>query len=597
MTAPIPSLSLVLALMSAFAPTAPAGSLPPAPHSAPKTRPSKLPADTMDVSARLDAYLRRIEALGFSGSALVARGDEILLEAGYGMADREAARPWTASTPSTIGSITKPFTATAITTLLASGRLSADDSLPVFFEDVPPDKASITVRHLLTHTAGFPGAIGPDFEPVERGAWVRQALAAPLLFEPGDRYAYSNVGYSFLGAIVEIVTGEGYEVYLRRAVLDPAGMKSTGYALSDSQADRAAVGYRNGERWGTVLERPWAPDGPGWHLRANGGLHSSVGDLLRFHRALEEGAILPPAWRDSMETRRVPENPEGSSHYGWGWAIFETSRGTDLVAHNGGNGIFAADLRRYVDDDVLVAAMSNVAEWSAIDVTPVLSRIAFGLEVELPPEVAEVDSAGVERLAGVYAFEDGGSVRVEATGDGHLVVRPTDAEALSALTGGQDVPDRAAREGRALAAVRAADAGDYEPVAELFGGGVPIEEVRARERGLRRRLEDELGPRVDTRVWGTAMLDGRPTTLIELAHERGSRFLRLRWSGEAVGGIGVAARPPSFELFPESVTDWFTFEPRSGTELRARFQLEDGSAGAVRIEPSRGSPARATRSG
>lgn len=570
-----------LALAVALALVAPSAAVPTGPAA---------PADTADVARRLETYLDRLEALGFSGSALVARGDSVLLSGGWGLADRESGRPWTATTPSTIGSITKPFTAAAIVTLLEAGRLSLDDSLPRFFDAVPPDKASVTVRELLTHSAGFPGAIGRDFEPIERDAFVRRALATPLLFPPGRAYEYSNVGYSLLGAIVEVVTGEGYEAYLRRAVLEPAGMARSGYRLPDSIAAEAAVGYQGGERWGTILERPWAPDGPGWHLRANGGLHASVVDLWRFARALDEGAIVSPAWRDSMQARRVPEGPGARSYYGFGWAIFETDDGGDLVAHDGGNGVFAADLRRYVDADLVVAAMSNVSEWSAIDVTPYLARIARREPVETPPAVAEARPGAAAAAAGDYALDGGGIVRVEAA-DGALVARPAGTGALAALAGA-GVDDAAARGERALAAVRAADRGEYAPVAELFGGAVPVEEVAEQEAAIRRDTEAELGPRVAARLVGTALLGGRPTTVIELAHERGSRYLEFRWAGGSVGGIGVSDRPPAFRLHPAPDGSWFDFDPRSGVTLRARF-----GDGAVVFETPDGASARATRTG
>lgn len=552
-------------------------------------------ADTTDLPERLDTHLSRLAGLGFSGAVVVARGEEVVLEKGFGLADREAGRAWTAGTPSTIGSITKPLTATAVLTLVEAGRLGLDDPLPRFFDDVPADKAGITVRHLLTHTAGFPGAIGSDFEPVERDPFVRQALDTPLSFAPGERYDYSNVGYSLLGAIIEIVTGQGYEAYLRDAVLSPAGMGSTGYELADTTAGLAAVGYRDGERWGTVLERPWASDGPGWHLRANGGIHSTVGDLRRFDRALAEGRILSPAWRDSMQVPRVPEGPQGRSHYGFGWAIFELPRGATLVAHNGGNGIFAADLRRYVDEDVLVAALSNVAEWSAIEVTPVVARLIQGDEVPLPPEVTAVAPAAVEGMAGAYELPGGGEVRIETRG-GRLVAIPVGGAGLRALAGG-DADRLEALGARALAAVRAADEGDYAPVAGLFGGALSEEEVRSEETAMRSRLEENLGPRVDTRLVGTAILGGRPTTVLELVHERGSRYLDLVWSDERVAGIGVGESPPEFVLHLASPTEAFAFDLREGVVLRVVFEdSKDGPAGAVTFQSGESGVVRGVRS-
>lgn len=580
------TLPLIGLLVAAAAPTdRPVGERP-------AGGPKPAPAPDAAIAERVDDYLSRIEALGFSGAVLVAVGGEVVLEEGYGTADRETGRPVTAGTVFTVGSITKQFTAAAILALADRGALSVDDPIGRFFEGVPPDKAAITVHHLLTHTAGFPGAIGDDFEPIGRDAFVERALALELPRAAGERYEYSNVGYSLLGAIVEIASGRPYEAFLRETLFLPAGMEDTGYRLPGWGPGRVAVGYRGGERWGTVLERPWADDGPGWHLRANGGIHATVGDLWRWHLALAGDAILSGAAREAMFTPHVPEDAEGSSHYGYGWAIFTTARGTRLVAHDGGNGVFAADFRRYVDEDVVVVAASNVAEWSAIGVTPAIARIVFEGDVEIPPAVAPVDPDRLASYAGVYRTGGGGELEVAAV-DGALRVAARGPAAFALLAPSPDPAADAERSERAREAMAAADRGDYAPLHDLFGGGIPLEEIAQQEEGLRRSLEERLGPRVETRVAGTGLVDGRPTTAVELVHERGSRWVVLRWAGDRVAGIGVREGPPGLVLHPESAESFFAFDLREGVVARARFELaENGRPTALVVE---GVDARAER--
>lgn len=312
-------------------------------------------------SSALDAWSEDMAGSGFSGAVLVARGGEVILHAGYGMADREQARPFTADTAFTTGSITKQFTAAAILRLEEQGKLSVDDAIGRFFDEVPEDKQGITLHHLLTHTSGLIGDIGDDYEALTRDALLDRALASTLQWAPGTRYDYSNLGYSLLGAVIELVSGQSYERYIHEQLFVPAGMERTGYRIPRWAPGEVAVGYRGDERWGTPLEHPWAEDGPWWNLRANGGVLSTLGDLHRWHRALDGDTVLSEASRRKLFTPHVPEDEAGSSHYGYGWALFTTVRDTRLAAHDGSNGYFYADFRRYMDEDVLILYVTNDA--------------------------------------------------------------------------------------------------------------------------------------------------------------------------------------------------------------------------------------------
>ncbi len=338
------------------------------------------------LATKIDDYMSRLSGGGFSGALLVARNGKIVLEKGYGLADREKGLPVSADTVFPVGSITKQFTAAAILKLQMMGKLSVSDQIAKYFADVPADKTGITLHHLLTHTAGFPGAIGPDFDPIERDEFLKLALGTQLLHPPGGPYEYSNVGYSLLGIIVEIVSGEGYEKFLHDNLFVPAGMRDTGYLIPEWDTVRLARGYREGKDWGTILDRAWAKDGPGWHLRGNGGIHSTLSDMFRWHRALESDEILDAEAKILSYTPHVPEDEEGSSHYGYGWAIFRTPRNTRLIAHNGGNMVFAADFLRYLDEGVVIVAFSNTAGKPAWKASETVARIVFGEPYSLPLE-------------------------------------------------------------------------------------------------------------------------------------------------------------------------------------------------------------------
>ncbi len=349
------------------------------------------------ISEQIDQYVTSAADHGFSGALLVARNSKVILSKGYGLANREKQIPNTDQTVFTIGSITKQFTAAAILKLEMAGKLRVSDNITAFFPDVPEDKQSITLHHLLTHTAGFPGVIGDDFDPVERDAFVALAMQTPLLHEPGNQYEYSNVGYSLLGAVVEIVSGQPYEAFLREHLFLSAGMIRTGYQLPGWKPDDLAHGYRSGADWGTLHDRPWAVDGPGWHLRANGGILSTLGDMYRWHCALEGRQILSEKAKKAMFTPHVQEGENADSHYGYGWAIFTTPRNTRLVAHNGGNTIFAADMLRFVDEGVVIIGFSNTAGKPAWRVTEAVAHIVFGEDVPPPAgSLPEIDRSTLE---------------------------------------------------------------------------------------------------------------------------------------------------------------------------------------------------------
>jgi CubicO group peptidase (beta-lactamase class C family) len=238
------------------------------------------------LGARLDSLLRDAERRGFSGVVRIEKEGQLLLRQGYGLADRAARTPFTPATVVQIGSNTKDFTLVALLRLQAAGKLGLDDPLAKHFPGAPADKRAIALRQLVNHTAGFPIGLGGDFEPLDRDAFVRRALAAPLRAAPGTQEIYSNTGYALLAAVIEQVTGTSYERHVRDELLAPLGLRDTGFLLPGFDPKRLAHGYARGEDRGTMLDRPHAADGHHWNLRGNGGMLSTVDDMHRFYEAL-----------------------------------------------------------------------------------------------------------------------------------------------------------------------------------------------------------------------------------------------------------------------------------------------------------------------
>lgn len=306
----------------------------------------------------LNSMLTEQAKNGWSGSVLIARNDTILVEAGFGLADREAKRPQTANTVFSIGSITKQFTAAAILKLESMGKLKMEDKLGKFFPEAPEAMAAITIHQILTHTAGFAAALGDDYDLINAADYAKLVFSTPLIHHPGDMYDYSNVGYSMLGIIVEKASGMPYEKFLRENLWLPAQMNTTGYQLPAYNKSDLSVGYRNGNRWGTAFEKPWMEDGPSWHLRANGGIISTVGDMYKWYQALMKNTDLPKTQTDKMLFPHIAEGPDNLSHYGYGWVV-QYVGGHGMFWHNGGNGVYNANMTFIPSSNICVIVSSN----------------------------------------------------------------------------------------------------------------------------------------------------------------------------------------------------------------------------------------------
>jgi CubicO group peptidase (beta-lactamase class C family) len=557
------------------------------------------------VGAELDRYLARLAAYGYSGSALVARGGRVLLHKGYGLADRERGRPYTAETLFDVASISKQFTAAAILKLEMEGRLKVEDPLAKFFPEAPPDKAAITLHQLLTHTSGLRDTFGDEYEAITRDELLHRAFASRLLVPPGRRYRYSNAGYSVLAAVLEVASGRAYGDYLRERLFTPAGMRHTGFRLPPADLGLLAKGYTAEGAWGTPLDHPWAPDGPWWELRGNGGILSSTGDLYRWHRALAGDAVLAGAQRQKYVTPYVREGRSSHTDYAYGWSIGKSPTGQREISHIGGNSAFESDFRRYVDDDVVIILSGNSVELSALAIGDHLENRLFGLRDADPPAVAAppVDPAvpgaaeTAARCAGAYllppspplpgaaAAETGERLRVAvdtAPGApaGRLEIAAEGGRGMALLLGGLDADDRqrvAGRDESVAAALVAAREGRYEAIGKLMG--LDPESAGAL---LGRRLAPltrQLGAWTGVAAQGGAARGGRWFTYSRCVFERGAKLAELGWEGPTVETVRFVDAVPGQRFAPESPGVFAAFDVRTGVTVRAACELPAGGSG------------------
>lgn len=433
-----------------------------------------------EIGANIDRYLSAMEALGFSGAIIVTHGGEVVLREGYGLADRETRRPYTPTTVQSHGSITKQMTGAAILLLESGGELSVDDPIDLYFNDLPEEKRTITIQQLLTHSSGLPGGIGPDEEPIGARAYLDRLMAEPLQFDPGSGYGYSNAGYSLLGMIVEEVSGRSYEAFLRDELLLPAGLNETGYLLPGWDRDRLAVGYRNGERWGLAYGRGWLEDGPSWHLRANGGLHTTVDDMRRWLKTVRGDGVLSTEAARRWTTGYVEEG-SSDSRYGYGW-VARGSEWGPMIAHDGSNRIFSADFVWLPERDLFLYIQGNTSMIPALGQRDRLFSAAFDAEFRMPPLVESDPGARPEEArerTGSYQL-DGGSLELTAD-DTRLVAKLSGQAVLNAMLdpGEEERRELAELNRRTRAAMDRLEAGQEDALAGLVGGDEdPVERTR-----------------------------------------------------------------------------------------------------------------------
>ena len=341
------------------------------------------------------AYLERIAGDEVPGIQYVAvSADEVLMEFAGGWADIGSMRPMTSDTTMMAFSMTKTLTAAAVMQLVEEGRLGLDDELDEFVPNTPYRGNGITIRHLLSHTAGIPNPIplrwvhlaerSPGFD--EASALEAVLRESPTLdAAPGERYAYANIGYWLLGGVIEAVTGATYADHVRTRILEPIGLAGA-VTVGIADPDRHASGYlarysftnllkglmTDSEVWG-AYEGDWLRirnhelNGP-----AFGGL---VGSARGFSRFLQDQLTGASVLFDA-DTQRLFETPQTTTageelHMTLGWHVGEAG-GERYLFKEGGGGGFHAEMRIYPDRGVGTVVMVNNTDF---DSTSFLNRV------------------------------------------------------------------------------------------------------------------------------------------------------------------------------------------------------------------------------
>ena len=386
---------------------------------APAAAPAQQPAD---LTGPVDAVFARWSSDQSAGcAAAVSREGRPVLARAYGMADLEHGVPNTPSTIFEAGSVSKQFTAAAIILLALDGRLELDDDVRRYVPELPDYGHTITIRHLLTHTSGL-----RDWGSVAAiGGWGRGdrththdhvidilSRQRALNFTPGAEYSYSNSGYNLLAVIVDRVSGMPFAEFSRTRIFEPLGLTDTQWRDDYRrivEGRSSAYAMRNGS---------WLIDRPIENVHGNGGLLTTVNDLLKWNDALAAGTLGGQAFVDMMHQQGVL-NDGSAIAYASGLFV-GTLDDAPEISHTGSTAGYRAFLARYPDQGVGVAVLCNAGNVNPGQVGRAISRLALhgGTAAAVatsatsppqrrqPPERPVVPQAELERFAGRYYSPD-----------------------------------------------------------------------------------------------------------------------------------------------------------------------------------------------
>ncbi len=436
-----------------------------------------------------EAFRKLHEAGQFNGAVLITKGDTVVLDAYFGDADKLEGKRLTANSLYRLASVSKTLTSAALLSLVDARRLSLDDPVQKLLPTLPyPD---ITVRHLLQHTSGLPeyifgvGDYWKGRTAVMTNRDVLQWLVdtkPTLAFTPGQSWDYSNTGYALLPSLIEAVTKEPYPVYLRRAVLEPAGMRSSYHISELRPAEQARVARGHGFDYGTavdirvdrhpVLRADFNADS----TYGAGDIFSTARDLLAFDRALRSGKVISSALQAAAyRSLMLPDGvPVG---YGLGWQVAESDFTGRIIHHHGQGDGYRTRYYRFLDRGITIVILQNARERYADEAVRIAQQLAFKGNYALPGvSLAEALSRTMVDK-GVDAALSQVAEAARATGQWSIVKRDLDNVALTHWFRG----DRALalRFFRSYPALMPDDPGPYATLAEALRDMGRAEESKA----------------------------------------------------------------------------------------------------------------------
>jgi len=348
-------------------------------------------------------------------TALVAVDGEIIYHKAFGMANMELEVPMRTEMVLEIGSITKQFTAVSILMLMEQGKLSLEDDITKYLEDYPTQGHKISIHHLLTHTSGIKSytSLGKwrpewrkDFTPVEMIDFFKNE---PMDFAPGEEYRYNNSAYFILGYIIEIASGMSYEDFIETQIFKPLGMKSSLYGSMPQIIKNRASGYQKQEDFVNAeylsLTQPYAA----------GSIMSTVEDLYIWNRAIRSNQLVQKE-SIALAFTNYKLNNGDPLNYGYGWFLNDIN-GSPTIEHGGGIFGYLTNSIYLPEEDVFVAVFANCNCNGPDQVSTRMAALAIDKPYPDEANVVSLDKEYLQKLVGVYDFEDASTRIISLEGD------------------------------------------------------------------------------------------------------------------------------------------------------------------------------------
>ena len=296
------------------------------------------------LSKKIDRLFTSYLDSGLAGTVLVVEKKKVTLRKAYGYANNQTKALNQPETLFNVASIGKLFTVYSVLLLEKRGLLSTEDRISQYIPEFAGSKA--TIHHILTHSSGLFNE-NATLEYSSKEKFIDSVVKAGPESSPGEKYRYSNAGYSLLAAIVERLSGETFEIFLGENIFKPFGMRNTGYPWEPRMNKTLfATGYNKNRK-------PVAPQADFWAARGPGNLVTNVDDLLKWMRAFQDPKRVTPDIREKMLLDHLP----GKDTYGS--TKEKTKHGTRFVHKGGGRADFESRLMWYPDDGILVIFMLN----------------------------------------------------------------------------------------------------------------------------------------------------------------------------------------------------------------------------------------------
>ncbi|HZQ81451.1 MAG TPA: serine hydrolase domain-containing protein [Gaiellaceae bacterium] len=378
------------------------------------------------------------EAHGVPGASLAVLQDGRITAAASGTLNLDTGVEATTDSLFQIGSITKVWTATVVMGLVEEGLVELEAPLRTYVPEFSVGDENVadrvTIRHLLTHSSGVDG---DNFSDTGRGddaleKYVATCASLTQVHPVGATMSYCNTGFSLLGRVIEVVTGEVWDAAIRSRLFEPLKLTHTATLPEDVLRFRAAIGHiRPGDELVTA---------PMWGLPRTAGpagaICSTAAEVVRFAQLHLEGGtlggakVLEPATVAAMQEPQidVPSRGAGTSalHWGLGWELFEWG-GRKVIGHDGGTIGQAAFLRVVPEAGVAIALLTNGGNPFGIFRAVFAPLLAESAGVDLPAELTPPETplpVDPSAYAGVYE-RAGASIRVEPRGDGIVAIQTT----------------------------------------------------------------------------------------------------------------------------------------------------------------------------